>query len=132
MRDKTGVKSPLLECGIVKDEVRLLAGCCGLPNRDKPSDACLASRFPYGTPITREGLSMVAQGEAELRSLGLSQCRLRHHENTARIEAAPSEFSLLLEPKQLLALVKALKEMGCVYVTLDLEGFRSGSLNETL
>lgn len=127
-----GVRSPLLECGITKDEVRLLAGYYGLPNRDKPSDACLASRFPYGTPITREGLSMVAQGEAGLRSLGLSQCRLRHHGNTARIEAAPGEFSLLLEPKQRLALVKALKEMGYVYVTLDLEGFRSGSLNESL
>lgn len=127
-----GIRSPLLECGFTKEEIRQLAQDYGLPNWNRPSNACLASRFPYGTPITREDLSRVALGEALLRSLGLEQCRLRHYGKMARIEIDPRQFGLLLDPRQRLSLVASLKELGYIYVTLDLEGYRTGSLNEVI
>lgn len=130
--NELGIRSPLLECGFTKDEIRQLAKEFGLPNWNQPSNACLASRFPYGTPITAEDLSRVARGENLLRSMGFKQCRLRHHGNTARIEINPGQFPHVLDSRQRLALVTAFKGLGYTYVVLDLEGFRSGSLNEVI
>lgn len=127
-----GIRSPLLECGFSKGEIRQLGRDYGLPNWDRPPDSCLASRFPYGTPLTMDGLSRVAEGEALLRAMGLVQCRLRHHGDTARIETAPEKFALLLDSRHRLSLVDALKGLGYTYVALDLEGYRSGSLNEVI
>ena len=130
--NELGIRSPLLECGLTKEEIRQLARDFSLPNWNQPSNACLASRFPYGTPITVEALSRVARGEEMLRSLGLIQFRLRHYGDTARIEADPEQFSLLLAPQQRLWLVNGLKNLGYTFITLDLEGFRSGSLNKAI
>ncbi|NPV93384.1 MAG: ATP-dependent sacrificial sulfur transferase LarE [Firmicutes bacterium] len=127
-----GIKSPLLECGLTKEELRQLARASGLPNWNKPSNACLASRFPYGTPITAADLTRVARGEEMLRALGLVQFRLRHYGETARIEADPEQFALVTSPEQRTWLVNGLKNLGYTFVTLDLEGFRSGSLNKAI
>jgi len=125
-----GIRSPLMECGFTKDEIRQLARAYGLPNWSQPSNACLSSRFPYGTPITAQGLSRVARGEVLLHSLGLNQCRLRHHGTIARIEIPREQFTLVLEQSD--SLVAKIKALGYAYVTLDLEGYRSGSLNEVI
>jgi uncharacterized protein len=127
-----GIRSPLLECGMTKDEIRRLAQDQGLPNWNKPSNACLASRFPYGTPITAADLARVARGEEMLRTLGLVQFRLRHHGDTARIEADPEQFARILAPEQRRWLVNGLKDLGYTFISLDLEGFRSGSLNQAI
>lgn len=125
-----GVKSPLLELGITKAEVRQLAALYGLPNHDKPSAPCLSSRVPYGTPITRDILEKIAYAESSLRELGFRELRVRHHDQVARIELPPSDFQRALElSSQIDAAVRA---AGYAYVSLDLRGFRSGSLNETL
>lgn len=125
-----GVRSPLQEAGLSKTEVRELAREMGLPNWDKPASACLASRVPYGTPITSEALNRVEQAEATLRSLGIARLRVRDHGEIARIEVAPRDFPLLLERRELV--VARLKRLGYTYVALDLAGFRSGSMNEVL
>jgi uncharacterized protein len=125
-----GIRSPLMECGFTKEEVRQLAIAYSLPNWNKPSDACLASRFPYGTPITARGLSQVARGETLLEALGLKQFRLRHHGTIARIEIPREQFNLVLQQSD--SLIAGIKDLGYIYVTLDLEGFRSGSLNEAI
>lgn len=125
-----GIRSPLLECGFTKAEIRDLARTLGLPNWKQPANACLASRFPYGTVITAANLAQVAKGEEMLRSLGLTECRLRHHGQVARIEALPTQFALFLNPTLSESLVTGLKNLGFAYVTLDLQGYRSGSLNE--
>ncbi|MDF9407668.1 ATP-dependent sacrificial sulfur transferase LarE [Pelotomaculum isophthalicicum JI] len=127
-----GIRSPLKECGFTKDEIRQLAKSFALPNWNRPANACLSSRFPYGTPITAEDLGRVAAGEKLLHSLGLTQCRLRHHGRIARIEAPPEEFSILLDPGQRGRLVAGIKDLGYAYVTLDLQGYRTGSLNEVI
>jgi pyridinium-3,5-biscarboxylic acid mononucleotide sulfurtransferase len=124
------IRSPLLEAGLVKAEIRQLSKELGLPNWDKPAAACLSSRIPYGTTITLKALSQVEQAEALLRSLGLRQLRVRHHDTIARIEVDPSDFPILLEHRQ--KVVTSLKALGYTYVTFDLAGFRSGSLNETM
>jgi uncharacterized protein len=123
------VRSPLAELGFEKSDVRAAAAHYGLAAHDKPASPCLASRIPYGTEITRENLSMVERGEALLRSLGFTDLRLRHHGETARIEVPLAEIQRLLEPGVREAVVAGLKALGYRYVTLDLEGFRSGSLN---
>ena len=125
-----GVRSPLLEAGLNKAEIRMLARQAGLPNWDKPAAACLASRIPYGTVITLAALSQVEQAEAYLRGLGFSQLRVRHHDQVARIEVEPGDFFHLLEQRS--AIVSAFKALGYLYVTMDLSGFRSGSMNEAL
>lgn len=127
-RDELGVRSPLCEAGLNKEEVRLLSKELGLPTWDKPSLACLASRIPYGTPITRELLRKVERAEEVLLSMGLRQVRVRHHGRIARIEVEPAEMERLLRRRT--ELVSALRGLGYGYVTLDLEGYRSGSLNE--
>jgi len=127
-----GIRSPLRECGFTKDEIRQLAKSFALPNWNRPANACLSSRFPYGTPITVADLARVAAGEKLLHSLGLTQCRLRHHARIARIEAPPEEFSLLLDDARRRWLVAGIKELGYTYVTLDLQGYRTGSLNEVI
>lgn len=125
-----GVRSPLLEAGFTKADIRALAKAYGLPNWDKPAAACLSSRIPYGTAITIPMLSQVERAEAMLRGLGIRQLRVRHHDQVARIEIEPDDFPALLAKRQ--EVVTTLKAVGYNYVTLDLAGFRSGSLNETL
>jgi pyridinium-3,5-biscarboxylic acid mononucleotide sulfurtransferase len=123
------VRSPLAELGFRKADVRAAATHFGLPSADKPASPCLASRIPYGIEITREKLSMIENAEELLRSLGFRELRVRHHEDLARVEVPASELGRVLEPEVRDALVDGLKSLGYRYVTLDLEGFRSGSLN---
>jgi pyridinium-3,5-biscarboxylic acid mononucleotide sulfurtransferase len=125
-----GVRSPMLEAGLTKNEIRSLAREYGLPNWDKPAAACLASRVPYGTLITIPMLSQIEKAEFALRGMGFHQLRVRHHDQIARIEIEESEFTQVMEKKA--EIVTALKEIGYAYVTLDLAGFRSGSMNEVL
>lgn len=127
-RDELGVRSPLCEVGLNKEEIRLLSMELGLPTWDKPSIACLASRIPYGTPITREILEMVERAEEVILSMGLRQVRVRHHGRIARIEVEPTEMEHLMQHRAEIS--SQLKKLGYVYVTLDLQGYRSGSLNE--
>jgi uncharacterized protein len=127
--EEAGVRSPLAELGFTKTDVRAAAAHLGLEAHDKPASPCLASRIPYGIEITRENLSMVERGEALLRSLGFTELRLRHHGETARIEVPLAELARLTEPGTRERVVAGLKALGYRYVTLDLEGFRSGSLN---
>lgn len=127
-----GTWAPLLQCEVTKAEVREMARHFGLPNWDKPSGACLSSRFPYGTPITREGLNQVAAAEEFLRSLGFRQVRVRHHDRLARIELPASEIPNLLQGEAYGRVAARLREIGYTYVTLDLAGYRTGSLNEVL
>lgn len=127
---EVGGRSPLMEAGLSKTEVRALAKAMGLPIWDRPSSPCLASRFPYGSPITLEGLSKVAAGEARLHEMGFSSVRVRIHENLARLELPVDSLAAAVAQRQ--AIVDAFREIGFTYVTLDLAGFRSGSLNEAL
>jgi uncharacterized protein len=123
------VRSPLAELGFTKADVRAAAAHLGLASSLKPASPCLASRIPYGVEITREKLEMVELGEELLRSLGFAELRVRHHEELARIEVPASELPRLLEPGVREKLIEGLKRLGYRYVTLDLEGFRTGSLN---
>ena len=125
-----GVRSPLLEAGFTKAEVRALAQALGLPNWDKPSMACLSSRIPYGTPIRLAALTRVEQAEQVLADLGLGQARVRDHDPIARVEVAEADFAVVVQQRA--ALVAALTALGFTYVTLDLAGYRSGSLNATM
>ncbi len=127
-----GVRSPLREAGLTKAEIRTLSRHFGLPTWGKPSMACLASRFPYGSRIEIEALDRVGKAEDVLRKLGFRQVRVRHHGETARIEVEPTEFPALLRPGTRQAVVRGLKRLGYLYVTFDLEGYRTGSLNEGL
>ncbi len=127
-----GVRSPLIEAELTKDEIRSLSRERGLPTWDKPAMACLSSRIPYGTPVTVEALGRIGAAEAFLRSLGIRQLRVRHHDDVARIELEPEGMDVLLRDGKRERVVERLKELGYTYVTLDLAGFRSGSLNETL
>lgn len=124
------VRAPLLEAALSKMEIRELAQKLSLPNWNRPALACLSSRFPYGTRITKETLFMVDQAEVYLRSLGLTHLRVRHHNETARIELPPKDFTQVIEARA--QIVGRLKELGYKYVTLDLQGYRTGSLNEVL
>ncbi|MEE9594231.1 MAG: ATP-dependent sacrificial sulfur transferase LarE [Candidatus Hydrothermarchaeales archaeon] len=127
---ENGVISPLMELGIGKEEVREIAGHFGLSVKDKPSMACLASRIPYGETITREKLSMVEKAEDFLRGLGFENMRVRNHSGVARIEVDREEIAKVVTSKD--EIVGRLKEIGFTYVALDLEGFRSGSMDEVL
>lgn len=125
-----GMRSPLQEVGLTKAEIRSLARDMGLPNWNKPSSACLASRIPYGTPITSEALAQIGQAERLLRDLGVRQYRVRHHQTVARIEVPREDFETILTHRE--HIVEAMKALGYTYVTLDLSGFRSGSMNDVV
>jgi uncharacterized protein len=127
-----GVRSPLREAGLGKDDIRALSRRLGLPTAARPSRACLASRFPYGTRITADGLRRVGAAEELLLGLGFEQVRVRDHGSTARVEIEPDDFAALLDTKTREWIVQALRNLGWNYVTLDLEGYRTGSLNEVL
>ncbi|MFV1986798.1 MAG: ATP-dependent sacrificial sulfur transferase LarE [Gemmatimonadota bacterium] len=124
-----GVRSPLLEAGLTKDEVRETARQLGLANWDKPAAACLASRIPYGRPVTAEALAQIECAEGTLADMGFRQFRVRHYEDTARIEVEPADFGRLLTHRE--EIVMCLREAGYTHVSMDLAGFRSGSMNET-
>jgi uncharacterized protein len=126
------IRSPLKEAMFTKSEVRELSKALALLTWDKPSFACLASRFPYGEEITPEGLRMVNEAEDFLFGLGFKQVRVRHYQNLARIEIFQEEIERLLDGSLREKVVRRLKEIGYQYVTLDLQGFRSGSMNEVL
>jgi len=130
--EELGIKSPLRHIGFTKDEIRSLSEYFGLPTWNKQSFACLASRFPYGEEITEEKLGMVDKAEQYLLDLGLHQLRVRIHGNIARIELMPDEFDKIMEEKIRAQVYAVFKEIGFDYVTLDLMGYRTGSMNETL
>ena len=126
------VKSPLMEAGLTKAEIRALSARAGLPTADKPAMACLASRIPYGTPVTAEVLSQIERSEDAVRAAGFAQCRVRHHGDVARIEVPVADLPRLIGEAARETVVRGVKAAGYRYVTLDLQGYRMGSLNETL
>lgn len=130
--EELGVRSPLKDARLIKDEIRLLSKMLDLPTWDKPSMACLSSRFPYNSPIEKESLRQIDQAEEYLRSMGFSQLRVRHHGETARIEVSPEAFIKILDTETREKIVQKLKKIGYLYVTLDLAGYRTGSMNEPL
>ncbi|MGB8579390.1 MAG: ATP-dependent sacrificial sulfur transferase LarE [Candidatus Sulfotelmatobacter sp.] len=123
------VVAPLLDAGVSKDEIRALARQAGLRIWDKPASACLSSRIEYGRPVTREALAVVEKGEEALRSMGFRQFRVRHHGEIVRIEIAREELARALDPAMAEHFTGIFKSLGFKFVTLDLEGFRSGSMN---
>lgn len=127
-----GVAAPLLDAGLSKDDIRQLAREAGLRIWDKPASACLSSRIEYGRPVTHEALAVVEQGEEALRSHGFRQFRVRHHGDIVRIEIAPDELPRALDPAMAAEFSRIFKALGFKFVTLDLEGFRSGSMNQLL
>ena len=126
------VRSPLIEAGLTKSEVRELSRRATLPTWDKPASPCLSSRIAYGTTVTIERLSKVDRGEEILREFGFREFRVRHHDQLVRIEIAPAEMDRVLRKELVDELARRFRELGFKYVTLDLEGFRSGSMNEVL
>lgn len=129
---KYGVRSPLVEADLGKKEVRFLSHEIGLSTWDKPSQACLSSRIPYGTPVSVEILSQIAEAEEFVRGLGVKQLRVRHHGHIARIEVESADLPMLITDEIRDAITEKLRSIGYMYVTIDLDGFRSGSLNEVL
>jgi len=127
-----GVRSLLVECSFTKDDIRALSKEMNLPTWDKPAFACLASRFPYGTTITGGKLTMVDKAEEFLRRLGFTQLRVRHHGDIARIELDPAQIQKAVEPETASLINAKLKEIGFKYVTVDIAGYRTGSMNEGL
>ncbi|NOX98039.1 MAG: ATP-dependent sacrificial sulfur transferase LarE [Nitrospirae bacterium] len=126
------IRSPLLEAELDKNDIRRLSKELGLSTWDKPAYACLASRFPYGERITEEKLDKVDKAEAFLKNLGFRQLRLRHHDSLARIEVNKEDIPALLDEKRRKKIIAYLKNLGYRYITLDLQGYRTGSMNETL
>jgi len=126
------IAAPLLQAGLTKDDIRALAREAGLRIWDKPASACLSSRIEYGRPVTREALSAVEQGEDALRALGFRQFRVRHHGDIVRLEIAKDELPRALDPALAAEFTRIFKALGFKFVTLDLEGFRSGSMNALL
>ena len=130
---KLGIRSPLMEAALTKDEIRLLSKKAGLPTWNKPAFPCLSSRFPYGVKITDEALERVDAGERFLEQIGLEgSIRVRHHKEIARLEVDPRNFPLLTDPEIYPKVVEKFKQLGYKYVTLDLQGYRTGSLNEMI
>ena len=130
--EELGVRSPLKEAGLIKDEIREISRWMGLPTWNKPSLACLSSRFPYNTAIDRDSLKQISLAEDFLRNLGFTQVRVRHHGQIARIELEPDEIVNLMDPDLRHDVVKNFKAFGYAYVTIDLAGYRTGSMNEPL
>lgn len=129
-KDEFGVRSPLLEADLTKEEIRQLSKQAGLPTWDKPSMACLASRIPYGTRLDEGVLGIVKEAEKYLKSLGFKQLRVRHHDCIARIEVDRESAGKIMEKGMMDSIVKKFEDLGYVYVTLDLKGYRPGSMNE--
>jgi len=127
-----GIRSPLAEAGLTKNEIRELSRQAGLPTADQPASPCLASRIPYGLEITEQRLRQIDRAEGVLRSLGFVECRVRHHDTIARIEVRSQDVARLMAKPVRSTVVEQLKALGFRYVTADLQGFRSGSLNESL
>ena len=125
-----GVRSPLDDAGLSKAEIRELSRRAGLPTWDEPASACLSSRIPYHSSVTPEKLAMIERAEDVLLGLGFRVCRVRHHDDVARVELGPDELPRALDPPVREAIVRELKAIGYRYVTLDLQGYRMGSLNE--
>jgi uncharacterized protein len=130
--DEHGVLSPFLDVSLSKAEIRALSRAAGLPTADLPASACLASRLPYGTEVTPERLSQVERGEEALRALGFRQLRVRHHGVLARVEIDPQELPRALDAEMARRISAALKPLGFRFVALDLDGYRTGALNEVL
>jgi len=126
------VLAPLLDAGMRKSDIRSLSQRAGLPTWNRPASACLASRVPYGTEVTPERLGLIERGEAALRKLGFQQFRVRLHDKLARVEIAPDEMTRAVTPEMTSAISRELKRAGFTYVALDLDGYRQGSLNESL
>lgn len=129
-RKELGIRSPLYEVGLTKQEIRVLSELLHLKSSEKPPLACLASRFPYGTKITMERLKQVETAEEYLFSLGIKQSRVRYHDHIARIEVIGDDIHVIVANAQ--KIIKRFKTLGFTYITLDLEGYRTGSLNEVL
>ena len=129
---KHGVRSPLIEAGLGKKEIRELSLGLNLPTWDRPSSPCLSSRFPYGEPITAEALRCIEEAEKFLKSLGFREFRVRHHKDIARIETVEGDFNKIFDPPVRAAVSRKFKSLGYKYIVLDLEGFRSGRLNDYL
>jgi uncharacterized protein len=127
-----GVRSPLDEAGLTKSEIRELSRRAGLPVWDEPASACLSSRIPYHSSVTPEKLEMIERAEAVLHELGFRGCRVRHHDTVARLELPEHQLIRALDPEIRERLVRELKAIGYQYISLDLQGYRSGSLNEGL
>lgn len=125
-----GVRSPLIEAALTKKEIRELSRQLELPTWDRPSSPCLASRFPYGDPITRQKIKQVAEAEGFLRSCGFREFRVRHHGDIARIELKEEDFKRIFDPNTRSTIIEKLKSLGYRFVDIDLEGFRSGKMNE--
>jgi len=130
--EELGVRSPLKEAGLIKDEIREISRWMGLPTWNKPSLACLSSRFPYNTEIDRDSLKQISLAEDFLRNKGFTQVRVRHHGQIARIELEPDEIVILMDPDLRRDVVENFKAFGYAYITLDLAGYRTGSMNEPL
>ena len=122
----------MAEAGLTKEDIRQLSRRAGLPTADQPASPCLASRIPYGLEVTERRLQQVDQAEAVLRSLGFVECRVRHHDEIARVEVRPKDIARLTAEPVRTQVVEKLKALGFRFVTVDLQGFRSGSLNESL
>lgn len=129
-RHELGIRSPLKEVGLTKQDIRQLSSTLHLKSAGKPSFACLASRIPYGMKIIRERLKQVEHAEEYLFSLGIRQCRVRHHDHIARIEVPLDEIPTILTHST--TIIQYFKQLGFIYITLDLEGYRTGSLNQVL
>ncbi|MHB1456429.1 MAG: ATP-dependent sacrificial sulfur transferase LarE [Armatimonadota bacterium] len=130
--DELGTRAPLQELGFTKAEIRALSKELGLPTWSKPSFACLSSRFPYGTAITPASLTMIDKAEQLLREMGFTQLRVRHHDKIARIEIDVDEIAKIMEPEVRDRVVSEFKKLGYLYVTVDLQGYRTGSMNASL
>jgi uncharacterized protein len=130
--EEMGVAAPLVEAELTKADIRALSRRMGLPTWNKPAMACLASRIPYGSPITQEALRMVEAGEEVLWNLGFSGCRLRHHGKVARIELAPQDLKMIFNAPVRAEIVKGLRGIGFSHVAVDLEGYVQGSLNRNI
>jgi uncharacterized protein len=126
------VSAPLVDAGLTKTEIRELSRVAGLPTWDRPAAACLSSRIPYGTPVTIQNIKTVEAGEEEIKALGFRQFRTRFHDQLVRIEISPDELPKALDPAMARRFTEIFKRLGYKYVTLDLEGYRQGSLNEVL
>ncbi len=129
---ENGIRNPFIEAGICKSDIRTMSKALGLPTWDKPAQPCLSSRIPYGTPVSVEILEKVYKAESYMKNLGITECRLRHHDNIAIIEIPHEQMDIIIEAGTREELIGYIKSLGYTYVTLDIGGFKSGNLNVVL